>query len=114
MLNHIKQRITSDMSSICFDGSSFDSTQFAPLMTSVDDKLFDVLQPYIQEILELNSFEQPASAASKLCKDAKSKDLFMFTRIDGINGPKFTTKMMKAFQSVKGNYKDPNPEVDWI
>lgn len=90
----VKGKIKPDWKAISIDGSAFDSSQYAPLMRSVDNRFFENLKPFIRQIIQHNweSFKVTPLVSidqmtTSLMKSLTSTSNTVFIKAPGVNAP---------------------------
>jgi hypothetical protein len=120
----VSSKIGTDWKAISIDGSAFDSSQFAPLMKSVDNRFFEMMAPFVRKVVEhnWNSFNLPPLVTPdvitrNLMKSLTSTSNIVFIKAPGVDSPAWPDRVRKKFfRNVDDSklWRNGKPEKDWI
>ncbi len=115
MMDTFKSKVSHEYTSISIDGSAFDSTQRSELMEVADNCFWDIVYSDILRILEFNEFEHPELSTSNLVNDAKIYNHYMFTKLEGYNGPEWSLEMLKSYYAtIPKHQHTEEPHKSWV
>lgn len=104
LIAYICTKIKAFWLAISIDGSGFDSSQFACLMKSVDNRFWKMVEPFIRRIVQANydSFNLcPTVTVDEIMKNLmkallKTKNV-VFVRLPTVNAPRWPDHIRKQF-----------------